>query len=289
MAYQATTLHLLISCPGDITKEDQEIIHRSVNRWNVNYGQQFQLTILPIWWGENASGEFGEHPQDIINRQLVDGADMALAIFWARLGTRSDRAVSGTSEEIERMARAGKTVTVLHCTRPVANGDLEQQIALRDYLKSLEPNALVMTYVNEAELVSRVDNLLSRQATLFMAKASGAKSHTPEEDPGVWPSVDFRERVETDSKGRVRTRRSHYIVLTNRGRTPAKNVTFSIEPDDDMILRDDDQTIDAIAPDSEIRFPLALTMGSPSQFNCTVKWQGRDGEERENVATLRPV
>jgi hypothetical protein len=289
MAYQATTLHLLISCPGDITQDDREVIHRSVNRWNFNYGQQFQLTVLPIRWGEHASGEFGEHPQDIINRQLVDGADMALAIFWARLGTSSDRAVSGTSEEIERMARAGKTVTILHCTRPVSNGDLEQQIALRDYLRSLEPNALVMTYANEAELVSRVDNLLSRQATLFMAKASGAKTHTPEENPGVWPSVDFRERVETDSKGRVRTRRSHYIVLTNKGRTPARNVTFSIEPDDGMILRNDDQMIDVIAPDSEIRFPLALTMGSPSQFNCTVKWKGLDGEERENVATLRPV
>ncbi|AXL89216.1 hypothetical protein C4J65_13540 [Streptomyces sp. CB09001] len=66
-------------------------------------------------------------------------------------------------------------------------------------------------------------------------------------------------------------------------------MTFFIEPDDGMILRDDDQAIDAIAPDSEIRFPLALSMGSPSQFNCTVRWQGRDGEERENVATLRPV
>lgn len=51
MAYQATTLHLLISCPGDVTNEDREVIHRSVNRWNFNYGQHFQLTVLPIWWG----------------------------------------------------------------------------------------------------------------------------------------------------------------------------------------------------------------------------------------------
>jgi hypothetical protein len=289
MAYQATTLHLLISCPGDVTKEDREVIHRSVNRWNFNYGQHFQLTVLPIWWGEHASGEFGEHPQDTINRQLVDSADLALAIFWSRLGTGSERALSGTAEEIERMARAGKTVTILHCTRPTSNSDLEQQAALRDYLRSLEPNALVMTYTDEAELVSRIDNLLSRQATVFMTKASEAKSHTPEEDPGVWPSVDFRESVNADRQGRLRTRRSHFIVLTNKGRAPAKNVTFTIEPDDGMILRGDDETIDTIGPDSEVRFPLALTMGSPSQFNCTVKWRGPDGKERENVATLRPV
>ncbi|QKW28334.1 hypothetical protein HUT11_21140 [Streptomyces seoulensis] len=289
MAYQATTLHLLISCPGDVTQEDREVIRRSVNRWNFNYGQHFQLTVLPIWWGEHASGEFGEHPQDTINRQLVDSADLALAIFWTRLGTGSERAVSGTAEEIERMARAGKTVTILHCTRPTTNSDLEQQTALRDYLRSLEPNALVMTYTDEAELVSRIDNLLSRQATLFMARASDTKTHALEEDPGVWPSVDFREKVDTDRQGRLRTRRSHFIVLTNKGRTPAKNVTFSIEPDDGMILLGDDGVIDVIGPDAEIRFPLALSMGSPSQFNCKVKWQGLDGKEKENVATLRPV
>jgi hypothetical protein len=290
MAYASTTLHLLISAPGDVTEGDRAIIERSVSRWNFNYGKQFQLTILPIWWGEHASAEFGEHPQDVINRQLIDDADLALAIFWTRLGTGTKRAVSGTAEEIERMAKAGKTVSVLHCTRPIpSNSDLDQQIALRGYLESVQANALVMTYKDAADLASRVDNLLSRQATLFMAKISDSKTRVPDQDLGVWPSVDFRERVETDSKGRVRTRRSHYLVLTNKGGIPAKNVTFSIAPDDDMILSGDDQAIDILAPESEIRMPLALTMGSPRQFNCTVKWVDPSGEERENVATLRPA
>jgi hypothetical protein len=290
MAYASTTLHLLISAPGDVTEGDRAIIQRSVSRWNFNYGKQFQLTVLPIWWGEHASAEFGEHPQDVINRQLIDDADLALAIFWTRLGTGTQRAVSGTAEEIERMAQAGKTVSVLHCTRPVpAESDLDQQLALRDYLKSVQSNALVMSYDSDADLASRVDNLLSRQATLFMGKVTDSKAGIPDQDLGVWPSVDFRERVDTDHRGKVRTRRSHYIVLTNKGSFPAKNVTFTLDPDDDMILRGDDENIDVLAPESEIRFPLALTMGSPSQFNCTVKWIGPNGEERENVATLRPA
>ncbi|MFK0122427.1 hypothetical protein ACIQSP_03840 [Streptomyces nigra] len=280
---------MLISCPGDVTEEDRGVIHRSVNRWNFNYGRHFQLTILPIWWGENASGEFGQHPQDVINRQLVDDADIALAVFWTRLGTESDRAPSGTAEEIERMARAGKTVSILQCTRAAPiDCDLQQLAALREYLKSLEPNALIMSYGNDVDLASRIDNLLSRQATVFMAKISDSKSHGPEEDAGVWPSIDFKERMDT-SGGRLRTRRSHYLVLTNRSSAPARNVTFSLDPDDGMILRGDDEAIDVMAPESEMRFPLALSMGSPRQFNCSVKWLGVGGKERENVATLRPA
>ncbi|MFF3715996.1 hypothetical protein [Streptomyces prasinus] len=187
------------------------------------------------------------------------------------------------------MAKAGKTVTILHCKRPVANDDLDQRIALRDYLRSIEQNALVMTYTDEAELVSRIDNLLSRQAALFMAKISSTRVQNSAEAPDVWPSVDFRERVDTDRNGRLRTRRSHYIVLTNKGRAPAKNVTFTIEPDDGMVVRGDDEAIDTVGPESEIRFPLALSLGSPSQFNCSVKWQDANGNGGENVATLRPV
>ncbi|QQZ55326.1 hypothetical protein IFE09_18160 [Streptomyces microflavus] len=290
MAYASTTLHLLISAPKDLTDGDRAVIERSVSRWNFNYGKQFQLTVLPIWWGEHASSEFGEHPQDVINRQLIDDADLALAIFWTRLGTGSERAVSGTAEEIERMAEAGKTVSVLHCTRAIPGlSDLEQQIALRDYLASIQPKALVMSYANEADLVSRVDNLLSRQATQFMAKVSDSKASNPDQELGVWPSIDFQERVDTDQRGRVRTRRSHYIVLTNKGSLPARNVSFTVDPDDGMILRGDDEDIEALAPESDIRFPLALSMGSPSKFNCKVKWTDPNGTTRENMATLRPI
>ncbi|MCX4621435.1 hypothetical protein [Streptomyces albogriseolus] len=280
---------MLISCPGDVAESDRGVIHRSVNRWNFNYGRHFQLTILPIWWGENASGEFGQHPQDVINAQLVDDADIALAVFWTRLGTESDRALSGTAEEIERMAKAGKTVSILQCTRPAPiDCNLEQLAALRGYLKSLEPNALVMSYESDSDLASRIDNLLSRQATIFMAKISDSKSHGPQEDAGVWPSIDFKERLDTSARG-LRTRRSHYLVLKNKGSAPARNVTFSLDPDDGMILRGDDQMIDVMAPESEMRFPLALTLGSPRQFNCRVTWRGPDGKEKENVATLRPA
>ncbi|MYU11776.1 hypothetical protein GTZ78_13985 [Streptomyces sp. SID8361] len=272
-----------------MAEEDRAVIHRSVNRWNFNYGRHFQLTILPIWWGENASSEFGRHPQDAINQQLVDDADIALAVFWTRLGTESDRAPSGTAEEIERMAKAGKTVSILHCTRPAPiDCDLQQLQALRAHLKSLEANALVMTYRNDGDLSSRIDNLLSRQATMFMTKISDSKSHGPEEDTGVWPSIDFKEKIDTSS-GKLRVRRSHYLVLKNKSSTPARNVTFSLDPVDDMILHGDDRGVDVMAPDSEMRFPLALSMSSPRQFNCSVKWRGSDGRERENVATLRPA
>jgi hypothetical protein len=51
-------------------------------RWNVLLGEQFQHVVVPVSWSEHAAAEFGQPPQDILNRQLVDVADLGIAVFW---------------------------------------------------------------------------------------------------------------------------------------------------------------------------------------------------------------
>ncbi|MGH3908409.1 MAG: hypothetical protein ACRDTE_30120 [Pseudonocardiaceae bacterium] len=119
MAYRSTVVQVLISCPGDVSPGDLSTVHKAITRWNVLLGEQFEHVVVPVSWSEHAASEFGEPPQDILNRQLVDVVDLGIAIFWNRLGTRTDHAESGTAEEIQRLYEAGKPVSVLRCYRPV--------------------------------------------------------------------------------------------------------------------------------------------------------------------------
>ncbi|MDQ4103056.1 MAG: hypothetical protein M3186_04875, partial [Actinomycetota bacterium] len=152
MAFLSTTLRALISCPGDVMPEDLAVVHQAITRWNVLWGEQVGHVVIPVSWSEHAAAEFGEPPQDILNRQLVDVVDLGIAIFWSRLGTPTDNAESGTAEEIKRLAEAGRPVSVLRCNRSVPpKGDHAERARLDEYLKEIFGQALVVPYDSDAQ------------------------------------------------------------------------------------------------------------------------------------------
>ena len=141
---------MLISAPGDVPAEDLRVIHATLNGWNVRYGEQMGLSVIPVSWTEHAVAEFGDRPQGLLNKQLVERADLALALFADRLGTPTGTDESGTAEEIREMAEAGKPVSVLRSirTRAPLKGEtaVEEKGRLETYLASLEKQALVLSY-----------------------------------------------------------------------------------------------------------------------------------------------
>ncbi|MGH3450921.1 MAG: hypothetical protein ACRDQW_09345 [Haloechinothrix sp.] len=167
MAYTAKVLRALISCPSDVDIRDVRAVQAAIARWNVLLGEQFGSIVVPVHWSEHASAAFGSPPQDILNEQLVDTVDFAIAIFWTRLGSPTSAAQSGTAEEITRIAAAGKSVSVLRCLRPVdaSNLDAEQFASLGVYLKDLRGHALLLSYRDAGTLASQVDTILTRLVT----------------------------------------------------------------------------------------------------------------------------
>lgn len=118
MAYPSLVLHLLISAPGDIPSTDLTTLRKTVSQWNLNFGRLVGITVLPVSWTEHAVAEFGERPQAILNHQIVEESDLAVALFYDRLGTPTGEAESGTAEEIKVLVDAGKSVAVLTNSGP---------------------------------------------------------------------------------------------------------------------------------------------------------------------------
>jgi len=95
-------------------------------------------------------------PQEAINRRIVDDCDMLVGIFWTKLGTPTGEADSGTLEEIERVAKAGKPVMLYFSHVPVDPNrvDLNQMGLLKSFRDRILANALVETFSSSLDFVT---------------------------------------------------------------------------------------------------------------------------------------
>ncbi|MFJ6778365.1 hypothetical protein [Streptomyces yangpuensis] len=290
MAFSASVRRLLISSPGDVPRSDLPIIQQSINRWNGVYAEQFGSIIMPISWGTHAAAEFGQPPQKILNRQLVDKCDACIAIFANRLGTPTELHESGTAEEISRLSESGKYVGILRCRRPVdaSTIDLTQATRLNEYIAGIESSALILDYANDADLARHVETILVATVSREEARNDFQLQNTQRgEGPTaeVWPHVDA-----TDRPGR----RNWYLVLNNTGDGPARDVRVEIDADasngDPWEIATertgDGPDLGVLAPRSEVRFQIFASLASAAQVNCTVSWSDFRGEQK-NTASLR--
>lgn len=104
-----TAYDLLISCPGDV-KDYVGIIRECVEGFNRTIGLANNSEIVAKHWSTDSYPESGDTPQNLLNKQFVHNCDAAVAIFWTKFGTPTEKYGSGTEEEIEDMLSSGKQV-----------------------------------------------------------------------------------------------------------------------------------------------------------------------------------
>ena len=296
MAFSAQVLQLLISAPGDIPKDELETIRRTISQWNLNFGRAVGITVLPVSWTEHAASEFGDRPQAILNSQIVEDADLAVALFRDRLGTPTGEAESGTAEEIQLLVQSGKSVAVLTSAgdrAPLKDAELEERQRLVRYLNELRETALVLEYSDPGELAAHMNNFLSRVTARFQQSSESVKEMDQEiVDPseGVWPRIEVKEYTTNDSKGRITHQRKWSLVLHNASKGPARDVDFRFEGLPDGAFFDFHRpkgSLGTIPPDREMKFPLFIAMGSPEAAECIVSWTDTSGATRLTTATVR--
>jgi hypothetical protein len=290
LPYSSTAHRLLISAPGDVPAEDIAAVNRAISRWNVIYGQQFGAVVVPMHWELHAAAVHGERPQASLNTQLVEDADIVIAMFWHRIGSPTGEEPSGTVEEINKAQSNGAYVAILRCDRNIPRDvDLGQVERLRGFYEEVAPRSLVGRYNDEAELARHVDAILTTAVTRDTARAEAA-AQGPQPGADIWPRVESSERVTTDSRGRARTQRQWKLILANTGTEPARNVQHRLEPEaegEDLPLQiDEGIPLETLAPGGEAGYGLYFHMGTAPQARCVVTWEDSRGE-REHRATLR--
>lgn len=137
----------MIASPNDVASE-RGIVRDVVYEWNaINSGSR-RLVLLPVGWETHSSPEMGAHPQSIINKQVLNRCDLLVGVFWTRIGTPTERHLSGSVEEIEEHLAAGKPAMLYFSSQPVVldSVDSDQVQRLKKFKESCLSRGLCEVY-----------------------------------------------------------------------------------------------------------------------------------------------
>ncbi len=167
MPFSATVLKVFIASPGDVADE-RRAIRQVVAEWNAVHAEDRGTVLLPVGWETDASPLMGDGPQAVINRQLLDGYDLLVGVFWNRLGTPTETAASGTAEEIELHVRAGKPAMLYFSDAPVrpseldAPGAAQQRAALAAFKRASWAEGLTESFASAEDFRAKFARQLAQ-------------------------------------------------------------------------------------------------------------------------------
>jgi hypothetical protein len=168
MAFPATVYRVMLASPSDVASE-RAIVREVLAEWNAAHAERRGLVILPLGWEVDVAPEMGDAPQAIIDKRILNEADLVIGIFWTRIGTPTARYASGAVEEIEEHVAAGKPTMMYFSTAPVPLDSIDpaQYDGLKTFRDSCKSRGLYETYASLEEF--RRD--LSRQLQIRMNEA----------------------------------------------------------------------------------------------------------------------
>ncbi|MFI8301451.1 hypothetical protein ACIGCZ_36700 [Streptomyces nigra] len=300
MAFQTTTLPVLIASPGDTTRE-RKAVEEAILSWNSDRTRAAKVHLLPLRWELDATSELGRGTaQEVINRQFADEADIVIGIFYSQLGQPTADAPSGTAEEIQRTIARGAAASVYFSSAPLDQNqlDIDQFQRLQTFREKLQEQGLVGTFESAEDLKAQVRSFLER-ATHHLT--SGTEDEADSADASPTPLAVLRceylydREARTDSKGRISYRSARQrLQVSNLGSGPADRLRIEVEPvgggESPIVLdaRNDSAglAVERLLDHTHVDFPLALTMGTAPQAKLALTWE-EAGEKFSEVQSIR--
>lgn len=147
MPITTLTYQVMIASPTDVCDE-KNIIRQILYEWNTINTSSKKIVLLPISWETHSTPTMGGHPQKLLNKIILEDADLLIGVFWTRIGTSTEDYISGTVEEIEEHIKSGKPTMLYFSSAPVHpdSVDHEQYKKLKEFKSSCQSRGLYETY-----------------------------------------------------------------------------------------------------------------------------------------------
>ncbi|MFX0576261.1 hypothetical protein [Nocardia nepalensis] len=281
MLSDAKIVCVLIASPGDVP-DDRDMVESVVREWNATYSIRERIALLPLRWEVNAVSDLHLDTQTAINEQLVEHADIVIALFHSRLGTPTPRALSGTVEELDRALARGVRVHGYFNSGPLPGADqidVGQLQALLAFKEEWRRRGLCADYATLDALAVQIRRAVADD----IARLRG---WTPDRNRDEGTAVTARYSVEATDFAGTRS----YIEVCNSTDRSMRNVSFSLDTDDDGVPplhRFKEMDAIDIAPHNTILLPVYSCIGMSQRWRLTVRWL--DGSARLESTLLVKV
>ena len=157
MARKVVEYRCLLISPSDVPAE-RDAVSEVIDNWNAQIGAALNARIHLVRWETHAVPDLAAPAQEVLNRQIVDDCDFALAVFWTRLGTPTSAHRSGSIEEIDRLRKRGARVLIYFSTASVPQDRLtdDQFQELQQLKEELQKEGLLGVFNGIAHLREQV-------------------------------------------------------------------------------------------------------------------------------------
>lgn len=91
------------------------------------FGEYKDIVLRTRYWKDDSFAQSGGKAQELLNKQIVETSDLAVAVFWTKFGEPTEHYASGTEEEIETMISNGKQVFVYFLDKPISPSTLNSK------------------------------------------------------------------------------------------------------------------------------------------------------------------
>jgi hypothetical protein len=176
MPRDSIAYEVLIASPGDVASE-RHIVAEVVADWNSAHARTTGIVLQSRRWELDAVPQMGDRPQALINKQLVEEADILVGVFSSRLGTPTSVAPSGTVEEIDNFTKRGKPAMLYFSTGPVPHDhDPIQFQRLKEYRHQIASTGLYFEFDGVEDLRRKLTRHLAKTMATLAANTTKATS-----------------------------------------------------------------------------------------------------------------
>ncbi|WP_406071242.1 hypothetical protein [Micromonospora sp. NBC_01638] len=295
MVFAANIVSVLIASPSDVVAE-REALRRALWEFNDEHAAALQVILLPVLWETHSRADLGSHPQELLDAQIVDSADMVIGIFWTRIGSLLPDGTAATVHELERIVSDGKPGVLCFSNQPVVPSSIDpaQYSAVQEFKSKARTWGIYREYNSVEQLTDLIKRDLLRtvrERLHLPTPESPQKTAVPVAD--VIAKTRKEQRQKVDSKGRLKIQNYEYLVFDNIGTAVAENVEFEwVAPDPkpegwQPVSMPDQKSIEYLAPGAPIEMPVWASLGSTSQHLIRITWERADGGKGEKLQTIR--
>lgn len=277
MVYPAHVVHVLIASPSDVS-EERAALREAIWEFNDEHTPSNEVVLLPRTWEKNSTPRLGAPPQDILDEQIVDSSDIAIGVFWTRIGQLLPGGTPATVHELERFVEAGKPALLYFSNTPVVPGSIDS--AQFDEVQKFKVRAKSWGIYRE---YSGVDELVQYARRDLLATVRDRLNL-----PQVSEPLILRPRARPIARFE---RRDHpYLVVENVGGQDARNVKLQwvggVDDEfDPPIAHDLDEPVLSLVSGAKVEFSLMLHSGTADRANLRMTWEDDEGPD-ELIQTL---
>ena len=289
MTYPSMAVRIFIASPSDVT-EERDAIELALSRWNGTHGSRRKVSLVPVRYEEHGVATYGDEPQAILNEQLVEKADILIAIFWSTLGQPTPSGLTGTQEEIKLAHENEIPIHPYFSNKPVPPALSARAAEVQEYRENIK--ALRGDFTTTESLCAKVieainsdlNHLIDEQLPEDEADESVA-SETPSSDPIVVPKLE--QTVKFNSKGKPSKKTRRWLSFENQGYSDVQDLVVTLGEHSRVFLLNDLPKSISIHRGEVYEVPYQVAMGATRNVGVNFKWTDENGShERKSQVNL---